>query len=823
VTFNNLLAPFIAKDSLTYGEVKQAMQRFIFDLNYPSRAGSETPFSNVMMNTKCPETYAEEEPWFMPGNTYSDFQDESLMILRAFNEVLVEGDGNGNPFTFPLPTINVLKSTKFTEDVWHEIGKTEAKYGSYYFMNFNGSGISANSVRALCCRLILDLEDLPAAGGRWALQGSTGSLGICTINMAKLGYLAGDDVKFFEMLNNILERIKVSLLMKEVWIRELLDGGYLPMTRTYGIDYDRYFRTIGVVGLHEMTLNLLGEPIWNARGFISSVLNHIRDWTKRTQVETGKLWNLEMCVTPDTLVITDSGVVKIENIKENDGVLGLDGKIHKVTSIYNRNIEEEILEINPYKSPKIRMTLNDTILGVSKSALDAIGVGSGSNKKRIKNVKLSNIMEWICAEDIQKGDLIAFPISKFDKHYSIKISDIIGIEANDGIIKIGNNSSPVPNEIILNEDFGAIIGFYLSEGYCSDYVIEFCNDDLNLKNKIKVYIKNVFGLNSKISPHKVTVCSKPVALLLKSLCGRLSRNKYISRILMGGPAEFTKSIIDWMFYGDGSSYRGKRNTTMLEYVTMSKDLASDLKILLLSKGIMPSINHVLSNHGFTKDKNNRIWRLRWCETNGKGQRSWMDGSFAFYLIKDVKKIKYKGKVHDLRVDGIKSFTTLSGVVHNTPAEGAATRLAFKDREMHPGIITQGTDDAPYYTSMITPPSVEMPFTKRLNFEEKILPLFTGGTVFRTYIGEQRPDPDALIKFISKMAKKTKIPYYDVSPTYSICRKCGTYHAGTASSCTSCGGEVYIYDRIVGYYRNRDRANVGKLKEIEARTAYNIFQ
>jgi len=451
--FNTLLAPFIAKDSLTYGEVKQAIQRFIFDLNYPSRSGSETPFSNVMMNTKCPITYKEEEPWFMPGNTYEDFHDESLMILEAFNEILMEGDGNGNSFTFPLPTINVLKSTKFTEDMWYEIGKTEAKYGSYYFMNFDGSGISENSVRALCCRLILDLEDLPAAGGRWALQGSTGSLGICTINMAKLGYLTKDDAKFYEMLDNILAKTGESLLMKEVWIRELLDGGYLPMTKTYGVDYDRYFRTIGVVGLHEMCLNLIGEPIWNSGKFVSSVLSHIREWTKKMQVKTGKLWNLEM----------------------------------------------------------------------------------------------------------------------------------------------------------------------------------------------------------------------------------------------------------------------------------------------------------------------------------------------------------------------------------SPAEGAATRLAFKDREMHPGIITQGTADAPYYTSMITPPSAEMPFTKRLSFEEEMLPLFTGGTVFRIFMGENRSEPDSLIKFISKIAKKTKIPYYDISPTYSICRTCGTYHAGAVESCKSCSGEVYTYDRIVGYYRNRNRANVGKAEEIKARTSYNIFQ
>jgi len=451
--FNTLLAPFIAKDGLSYDDVKQSIQRFVFDMNYPSRSGYETPFSNIMLNTKCPENLKEFSPWFDTNNTYEDFEDESLMILRAFNEILLEGDGKQNPFAFPIPTINIIKSTKFDTDLWYEIGKTMEKYGSYYFMNFDGSGISANSTRAMCCRLRLDLTELPPAGGRWAFQGSTGSIGVVSLNMAKLGYLSKNEADFFERLNYLLEKAKESLLLKNVWCQEMLDEGYMPVTKNYNIDFNRYFRTIGVIGLHEMVLNFMGYPIWEEEGklFVKKVLMYIRNWSKRAQMETGKLWNVEM----------------------------------------------------------------------------------------------------------------------------------------------------------------------------------------------------------------------------------------------------------------------------------------------------------------------------------------------------------------------------------TPGEGSATRLAFVDRSMYKDIITQGDNDGPYYTTMLTPSNRFIDLFERINIEEDLLPLFTGGTAFRVYLGERHPSPEGLIKLTERIAKYTKIPYYDFATSFSICKKCGQYERGEISKCSKCGGETSIFARIVGYYRDISRANVGKYKEIKERKYYNF--
>jgi ribonucleoside-triphosphate reductase len=451
--FNTLLAPLVSKDRLNYDEVKQYIQEMVWDLAFPGRSGFETPFTNLMFNTKCPAPM-QDDMVVTPGmheHTYADFHDESMTILQAFNEVIQKGDKDGTPFTFPIPTINLIPSTRWNDDIWHEIMETEANNGIYYFMNFIGSGLDPNSVRAMCCRLNLDLSELAQTGGRWALQGSTGSLGIVTINMAKLGYTARTMDDLLEHLTYILGKIKEALILKTEWCQEMLDGGYMPLTRHYGVNFDRYFRTVGVLGLDEMFLNFNGEPIWENLELASKIIEFIRDWTRRAQQETKMLWNIEM----------------------------------------------------------------------------------------------------------------------------------------------------------------------------------------------------------------------------------------------------------------------------------------------------------------------------------------------------------------------------------TPGESAATRLALIDRKTHSGIITKGTDIGPYYTTMITPPSTDMSLAERLRIEETLLPLFTGGTVHRIYMGENKPDPEGLHKLAWRIAKNFKVPYFDFAATKTVCRKCKNTTRGAYRECPECGGPTKIYNRIVGYYRDITQANEGKVNEFWDRTYVNL--
>lgn len=292
--FNTLLAPFVRIDNLTFKQVRAELERFVFDLNYPSRSAFETPFTNVMFNTKCPEHLAEISPILYPDLTYADFDTESEMIMDAFNDVLLEGDGAGNPFTFPIPTINLIPSTDFKKPVWLRIAETTAKYGSYSFMNYIGSGIPTGSKRAMCCRVILDMDEIATAGGRWAFEGSTGSIGVVTLNLARLAFTSDNESEFYGKLYDLLELAKESLEIKAKWCQYMLDEGYLPITKYYGIDFDRYFRTIGVLGIDEMSYNMTGQHIDEDPQFAYDVMKFIRSWTRESQKKTGTLTNFEM-------------------------------------------------------------------------------------------------------------------------------------------------------------------------------------------------------------------------------------------------------------------------------------------------------------------------------------------------------------------------------------------------------------------------------------------------------------------------------------------------------------------------------------------------
>lgn len=444
---NFLLAPFVHKDNLSYKQVKQNMQRLIFNLNFPSRSSYQTPFTNLIFDSKCPKQLRDLPAWGDGGNTYSDYHDESMMILRAFNEVLYEGDAVGSVFTFPIPTLNLIKSTKFDSELFYEIMKTDRKFGNWYFMNYIGSGIDEDSVQAMCCRLNLDLSQLPPAGGRWALSGNTGSIGVITLNLSRIGYLSKDESDLFTQLNFLLSLSRDALELKSNTINKSFDNGLMPLAKMYDVDFKRFFRTIGVVGLDEMMINYTGEPLTENIALGSKILTYIRDWTRRTQEDTGVLWNLEM----------------------------------------------------------------------------------------------------------------------------------------------------------------------------------------------------------------------------------------------------------------------------------------------------------------------------------------------------------------------------------TPAEGSATSLAMKDRQMYPDIFTQGTKESPYYTSLLTPPNQEMDLATRIKVEEQLLHLFTGGTVHRVYIGEKNPPIEGLAKLTERMAKNTKIPYFDFAATFSICIDCHEYMRGIHYDCTKCGHDAEVFSRVVGYYRATTKYNNGKMQEFNERT------
>jgi len=291
---NTLAAPYIRKDNLSYLTIKQEVQRFIYDLNFPSRAGSQTPFTNITLNVVCPPMMVDE-PVLVPGmeGVWGDYEVEARLILEAFIDIMLEGDSNGRPFTFPIITVNIVKNMNYDDPLWMKIVELSLKFGSISFFNYDGSGIDQNSILSMCCRLQIDLNEIAPTGGRWAYAGETGSIGVVTLNMSKIGYLAENEEEFYSILTNTLELAKNALISKGLFIEQMKER-FMPFDVEYGTDLSRFFRTIGVLGLNEMCVNFLGKPLSATPEFALEVLNFIREWTRQTQKDTGLLWNLEM-------------------------------------------------------------------------------------------------------------------------------------------------------------------------------------------------------------------------------------------------------------------------------------------------------------------------------------------------------------------------------------------------------------------------------------------------------------------------------------------------------------------------------------------------
>jgi len=293
------LAPFVRKDGLSYKQVKQAMQEFIYNLNISSRWGGQTVFTNVTYELKVPEDM-RDEPVVCSGatldETYADYQPEVDLINRAFLDVMLHGDMRGRIFTFPIPTYNVTKDFDWDSEVSNLLFQVTAKFGIPYFQNCIKGGIDPREVRAMCCRLQLDLRELHRRyGGFFGFADKTGSVGVVTINMPRLGYLSKDEGKFFERLERLMELAKDSLEVKRKLVEENMKRGLLPFSARYLGTLKFHFSTIGLIGMHEACLNFLGEGIETKAGkeFAIRVLKFMRERLVEFQDETGNIYNLE--------------------------------------------------------------------------------------------------------------------------------------------------------------------------------------------------------------------------------------------------------------------------------------------------------------------------------------------------------------------------------------------------------------------------------------------------------------------------------------------------------------------------------------------------
>lgn len=301
-SFDTYLAPFIRKDRLGYTEVRQCLQEFIYNLNVPSRWGTQTPFTNLTFDWVCPEDLRNQKP--LIGGLEADFaygelQSEMDMINRAYIEVMMEGDRQGRVFTFPIPTYNITKDFDWEHPNADLLFEMTAKYGLPYFQNFINSDLNPGMIRSMCCRLQLDLRELLKRGnGLFGSAEQTGSVGVVTVNCARLGYIhRGNEAALLQSLDRLLDLGKVSLEIKRKVIQQHIDQGLFPYTRRYLGTLRNHFSTLGVNGLNECVRNMTGDKenitTPEGRAFVLRLLDHVRAKIVEFQQETGHLYNLE--------------------------------------------------------------------------------------------------------------------------------------------------------------------------------------------------------------------------------------------------------------------------------------------------------------------------------------------------------------------------------------------------------------------------------------------------------------------------------------------------------------------------------------------------
>ncbi|MFH2090741.1 MAG: ribonucleoside triphosphate reductase [Pseudomonadota bacterium] len=327
--FDTLLAPFIWEDKLSYKQVKQALQEFVFNINIPTRVGFQTPFTNITMDLVVPSTL-KNSPIIIGGEyraqTYDGFQAEMDILNAAFAEVMMEGDAKGRVFTFPIPTYNITEDFDWSNPNLENIWKMTGKYGIPYFSNFVNSDMDPEDARSMCCRLRLDNRELrKRGGGLFGANPLTGSIGVVTMNLPRIGYLAKDEADFLDRLDVLIKLSAESLSIKRKILEKFTEGDLYPYSKFYlrkikestGVYWRNHFSTIGILGMNEACLNLFGQGIHTTEGqaFAIRVMDHIRSRIEKLQEVTDEIFNLEATPAEGTTYrFASKDKAKYENI-----------------------------------------------------------------------------------------------------------------------------------------------------------------------------------------------------------------------------------------------------------------------------------------------------------------------------------------------------------------------------------------------------------------------------------------------------------------------------------------------------------------------------
>ncbi len=879
--FDTLLAPFIRYDDLSYKEAKQCMQEFLYNMNVPTRVGFQTPFSNVTMDLKVP-SYLKDQSVIIGGKpqdeTYGEFQEEVDILNRIFAELMLEGDAKDRPFTFPIPTYNITKDFEWDNETLDPLWEMTSKYGTPYFSNFINSDMKPEDARSMCCRLRLDNKELRKRGG--GLFGSnplTGSIGVVTLNMPRIAYLSSSEKQFFNRVGDLMEKAKKSLEIKREVLEDLTEKGMYPYSKFYlrkvkesqGQYWKNHFSTIGLIGVNDALMNLKDTNISTKKGssFAKKILDFMRDKLGDFQKETGDIFNLEAtpaegssyrlarndkkefgdikiynidtlgkkepvytnstqlpfgltddifealdlqdplqskytggCIEKGNKVLTNKGAINIENIVNNFDDL----KPIKVLS-YNpdKGVSEwdkvkDAMRVNVEKHDKVRIKA-ERGLDITTSDWHPFFI-----KKKIKPTKTCPI----CNKNVKGIKGFANHIKnnskcrkKYENSPNYKIVEKRADELKKGDYILQNSQNLYPDkDTKIGKDLMWLIGFFVGDGCISRYVddrggnklekykIRFFSEHKKPLEKTRDILKKHFGCkahiisNDKRSNRLLEIStSKKEALKFFFDIG-FSDGEKVYDVLI--PKKVKKNlnknnVFDLLSgLADSDGHIDKKQGDF-EYYTISKSLADDLVPIFSKAGLMVG----RSLEKVKRDNEKNIYRIR-------------IPNYEFARIKDQLTITVnKSRINENISNRVKRHFSVVRVQD-------VSKVDVEDNNFY-DLTTQ----------------------KNHNYlAGKNTMVFIHNTVFHTWLGEKMPSIKATKNLVKKIAKNYSLPYYTLTPTFSICPNHG-YINGEEKYCPKCKNEgkttkCEVYSRVVGYLRPVEQWNEGKQEEFKDRANFS---
>ncbi len=880
--FDTLLAPFIRHDNLSYRQVKQAIQEFLFNINVPTRVGFQTPFTNITMDLTVPG-YLINEPVIIGGetkeDTYSDYTKEMSMINRAFAEVMQEGDAKGRPFTFPIPTYNITKDFDWENKNYDKIFEMTAKYGIPYFANFINSDMKPDDVRSMCCRMRIDNRSLQKkGGGLFGANPLTGSIGVVTINMPRLGFLSKTKEEFFEKLEKLMLLARNSLEIKRKTLENLTEKGLYPYSKFYlrdikkrfGNYWKNHFSTIGLVGMNECCLNFLECTIGDKGGlkFAEEVMDSMKNKLVNFQEETGNNYNLEATPAEGT----SYRLARMDKKKFPRSIVANNEEVKKSVEPYYTNSTQ--LPVNftndIFESLKLQDPLQIKYTGGCIEKGNKVLTDKGllnieyivNNFEKLKPV---NTVSYNPEKKISEWDKITKAVSvNVKKHNKIRIKgerklDITTSDWHPFFVleKIKVN----PTCPVCRKKVGNIKGFATHLRYSLDcrkkykampkyQVIEKRADELKKGDYILQNSYNLF-------PNKETKLNNDLTWLIGFFIGDGSFSKFIDnrggnnlekyRVMFFSehqePLERIAKILNSYFDCKVKVIKNeKRGNQLLREVSTSKKEVSEF---FLNYGFKPGSKRYNISVPFQVKKNinkNNIYALLSGLIDSDGHID-NQGDFEYYTVSSQlaenileicsqagimisKKEKYTKRKNEVNLYRLRipkyQITRIKDKLTNIVNPSKIRKGLSNRKERHLPVVRikevskTEVEDNQFY---------DLTTEKNHNYlAGKNTLVFIHNTVLHIFLGEKKPPAESIKTLIRKICENFSSPYFTITPTFSICPIHG-YIFGEHNYCPKCETEkkktkCEVYSRIVGYLRPVDQWNEGKQEEFKQRKTFD---